>query len=154
MSISPLRRIAAVAAVAGVTALGGVALAPAALAAPDAPPAPKAAKADPLVVSLPDMTAIPDFVKPNDPGRIESPEPDAWVSFQSDKKGRYSATLPPKAAQVFQSVLANEYKSLGHLITFNQDGALVIGPKICDDTKSKDWNKGCLKSNDAPASRF
>ena len=145
MSISPLRRIAAVTAVAGVTAIGGVALAPAASAAPGG----NGAKADALVVALPEMTAAPGSIKPSDPGYVESPLPDASVSFESDMKGRYSATLPPRAAQVFQSVLANEYKSLGHLIIFNEHGALVVGPKICDDTKSNDWNKGCVPSNDA-----
>ena len=156
MSISPLRRIAVVAAIAGITALGGVAVAPAALAdqggngvgSADAP------WANALVVAMPEMTADPALVHKKDPAYIESPLPDAWVSFVSDKNGRYSATLPPRAAQVFQTLLANEYSSLGHLVTFNDHGALVIGPKICDPTQSTDWNKGCIDSNTSPNTRF
>jgi hypothetical protein len=152
MSISPLRRIAAVAAVAGVTALGGLAVAPAALA--DQGGNGQASAGTALVVALPDMTADPTAVKRNDAGYIQSPLPDASVSFRSDLNGRYSNTLPPRAAQVFQSQLANQYASLGHLITFSEHGALVVGPKICDPSQSTAWNEGCVSSTVTPGGRF
>lgn len=122
-TISPLRRIAATVALAGVAGLGAVAVAPAALAAttttvtdttvpaPAPPPAPAPAPAtDPLVYTA--------------NGRVLSPMPTVPIQVAGGQ-----ATLTGRAAQAYQTALANMYLREGYQIAFMQDGVLVVGPK-------------------------
>jgi hypothetical protein len=158
MSISPLRRIAAVAAIAGVTALGGVALAPAALAddgttAPAAvapAPAAKPAKAPELKLVLPNVKdsgitwpAVLSAAQNPAGLPLQSPLPDGIVTW--DLGGGMKLRLLPQVAQQVQTVAANLYSQAGYLVAFNEDGLLAFGKKICDPTQPKDSvrNKGC-----------
>lgn len=121
-TISPLRRVAATLATFGVLGFGAVAVAPAALADDQAP------------VAAVSQTA---------PSYIQAPLPDGPIPV-SVGFGHATVTLPPHAAQVVNTIQANLYASQGYQVTFTESGMLVIGPKICDPTKSDAWNKGCV----------
>lgn len=133
MTISPLRRGVAGVAILGATALGGLAVAPNALAAE---PSPTASSAAALAPSPHAATQT----------WIVSPLPDAPIPVAV---GQTTMTLPPRAAQVLQTKLANDYAQQGYQISFDQDGRLVIGPKLCDPTKPADEQLGCVAADGA-----
>lgn len=144
--LSPMRRFVAALALAGVAGLGVVMAAPAAYAA-DKVVAVKDVK--PLEVNLPQITgvngipALPALLnRPNLDEFIQSPLPDAPITFKLDK---FKITVPAEPAQRAQTVLATLYDSQGYPVVFDSHGRLVIGKRTCDDTRSKEWNKGCEK---------
>jgi hypothetical protein len=152
-TLSPVRRFVAALALAGVAGLGAVAVAPTAYAS-DKVAEVKTVK--PLDVDLPEITgvngipALPALLnRPNLDEFIQSPLPDAPITFKL--KG-FKITLPAEYAQRAQTVLATLYDSQGYPVVFDSHGRLVIGKRTCDDTKSKEWNKGCVKP--ATDSRF
>ena len=150
-TISPIRRAVATLAVAGVAGISSVALAPSAL-ADEAPAAPVDVSAwavallpAPVEVPLPDsiaalQQALAETATPT-PDTIESPVPDKPIEV---KLHWLKLKLSGQDAQRFQTIEANFYASQGYQVTFTEDGMLVIGPKICDPTKSAAWNKGCV----------
>ena len=143
-TLSPVRRFVAALALAGVAGFSAVAVAPAAYASDKV-----AVVVKPLDVNLPVITgvngipALPALLnRPNLDEFIESPLPDAPIKFKLDK---FSITLPAALAQRAQSVLATLYDSQDYPVVFDSHGRMVVGKRTCDDTKSKEWNKGCEK---------
>jgi hypothetical protein len=148
-TLSPVRRFVAALALAGVAGFSAVAVAPAAMAGD------KVEVVKPLDVNLPVITGVngipplPALLnRPNQDEFIESPLPDAPIKFKLDK---FSVTLPAALAQRAQSVLATLYVSQDYPVVFDSHGRMVVGKRTCDDTKSKEWNKGCEKPH---ADRF
>jgi hypothetical protein len=144
-SLSPVRRFVAALALAGVAGLGAVAVAPTAYASDKV----EVKTVKPLDVDLPVITgvngipALPALLnRPNLDEFIQSPLPDAPITFKLDK---FKITVPAEPAQRAQTVLATLYDSQGYPVVFDSHGRLVIGKRTCDDTKSKEWNKGCEK---------
>jgi hypothetical protein len=149
-TLSPVRRFVAALALAGVAGLGAVAVAPAAYAGDKVA---EVKEVKPLEVNLPEITginglpALPALLnRPNLDEIIQSPLPDAPITFKLD---HFKITVPAEPAQRAQSVLATLYDAQGYQIAFDKHGRLVIGKRICDPTKSKDWNKGCEKPTDS-----
>jgi hypothetical protein len=145
-TLTPMRRLVAVAALAGVAGVGALTVAPAAQA--------KEKKDDQaLVVHLPrikgvkGVPALPALLnRPNLPVTIESPQPDTSITFVNDQ---FEITSDAAAAQDDQSVLASLYTSQGFPVAFDKHGRLVIGPRKCDPKKSAEWNEDCA-TGDAP----
>jgi hypothetical protein len=174
--MNPLRRLAATAAIVGITGFGAVALAGPALAdttAPDttvstsvATPAAPPVTMSELVAALYskeksvgnlDLGKV-DTLTPmtmDDLTRIvystdnQSPLPQGAVQV---KVGSLKFTFAAPVAQKVQTIVANFYAAQGYQVTYNAKGVLTIGKRICDVTKSKDWNKGCV--NPQTDSRF
>ena len=137
--MNPLRRVAATAAIAGVTGFGAVALASPALAADSTTAASTSVSVtdDRTAADAPAGTAAPsDF--------IHSPVPTKPIDVTI---GPIKIKLSGVAAQIYQTVEANLYAAQGYQITFTKDGVLAIGKKVCDPTRSADWNKGCVLPN-------
>jgi hypothetical protein len=128
-TISPLRRIAATLATVGAIGVGAVAVAPAALADDSAPATPVAA---PASVST----------------YIQAPLPAGPIPVVI---GKITVVLPPKAAQVINTIEANLYVAEGYLVNFTANGELVYGKKPCDPNKPADQQKNCVP---VTASRF
>jgi hypothetical protein len=166
--MNPLRRLAATAAIVGVTGFGAVALAGPALAdttAPAAPSSTSVATSSAPSVTMQDLVAglfskeksvgAIDLTKIDTPtpmtmndltGIIHStlnPSPLPAGAVQV-KVGPLKLTLAAPVAQKVQTILANFYSAQGYQFAYNAKGVLVIGQRICDVTKSKDWNKGCV----------
>jgi hypothetical protein len=149
--------MAAAAAIVGVTGSGGVALAGPAMAAPADPASAVAqAKTTPPagVVELPklDPMTVGDVMGALHAAQgmaVQSPLPDGPVNFEI---AHLKISMTPERAEQAQTVIANFYDALGYQTAFTKKGVLTIGKKVCDDTKSKDWNKGCV--NVATDSRF
>jgi hypothetical protein len=174
--MNPLRRLAATAAIVGVTGFGAVALAGPALADTTAPadtPSASVETSSTVSVTMPELVAGL-FSKENSVGSVDlariatmtpmtmhdltgaihstatmSPLPAGAVQV---KVGPLKLTLVAPVAQKVQTILANFYSAQGFQVTYNLKGVLTIGKRICDDTKSKDWNKGCV--NPATDPRF
>src|SRR4051812_24874743 len=145
-TLSPVRRFVAALVLAGVAGMGAVAVAPAAYASDKVA---EVKDVKPLDVNLPVITgvngipALPALLnRPNLDEVIESPLPDAPIKFKLEK---FSITLPAGLAQRAQSVLATLYVSQDYPVVFDTHGRMVVGKRSCDDTKSKEWNKGCEK---------
>ena len=121
-TISPLRRVAAVAGVAG---LGAVALAPSAM-------------ADPL---KPTTTAYTTVTGQDGQLWIVSPMPDKKIDA---KIGRYHVKLNGWAAQAYQSVEATYDVRQGISIWFDEHGLLKTGPAPCDPTRPAEDQPSCV----------
>jgi hypothetical protein len=145
--MNPLRRLVATAALIGVTAFGVVAVAGPAMAAPVAHAAAPAKPVPPAgVVVLPatDTMTVGDIMsslRAADGMTLQPPLPIGPVKFDI---AHVKLTFAPEAAQQVQTIVATFYDDLGYQVVFNDKGVLVIGKKICDPAKSKDWNKGCV----------
>jgi hypothetical protein len=168
--MNPLRRLAATAAIVGITGFGAVALAGPALADETAPattsvsveaPAPAAS---PLTMS---ELIAGLFSKEKSIGNVDLSKIDAPTDMTSNdlmailhstanpsplpqgavqmKVGSLKFTFSAPVAQKVQTIVANFYAAQGYQIAYNAKGVLVIGKRICDDSQSKDWNKGCVK---------
>jgi hypothetical protein len=144
-TLSPMHRLVAVVALAGVAGLGALTVAPAAQA--------KEKKDDAaLIVTLPKIKgvhgipALPALInRPNLPEVIQSPEPDAPITFKLDQ---FSITVSADDAQPAQSVLATLYTSQEFPVAFDKHGRLVIGPRKCNPKKTAEWNEGCAAPTD------
>jgi hypothetical protein len=130
-TISPLRRVAAVAAIAGVTGLGAVALAPSAL-------------ADPMKATTTPYTTVVDH---SGHEWIVSPMPDKKIDV---KIGKYKMKLYGWAAQAYQSLEANYDVQHGISIWFDEHAILQTGPAPCDPTRNAEDQPGCVLKHDVP----
>jgi hypothetical protein len=173
--MNPLRRLAATAAIVGVTGFGAVALAGPALADTTAPAATSTSVDSPIVPGLSTSDLIAGlFSKEKSIGSVDLSKVDTMTPMTMDdltavinsadnqsplpagavqfKVGPLKLTLSAPVAQKAQTIVANFYAAQGYQVTYNAKGVLTIGKRICDDTKSKDWNKGCV--NPKTDSRF
>jgi hypothetical protein len=174
--MNPLRRLAATAALVGVTAFGAVALAGPALADETAPAATSSTSvvapvAPPVTMSdlVAGLFSKEKSIGNLDLGKVEtltpmttsdmtaiinstanpSPLPQGAVQV---KVGSLKFTFSAPVAQKVQTIVANFYTAQGYQVAYNAKGVLSIGKRVCDDTKAKDWNKGCV--NPQTDSRF
>lgn len=169
--MNPFRRLAATAAIVGVTGFGAVALAGPALADTTAPAATSSTTAvapSTQSISMSELLAglfsTAKTVGSLDLTKIQTLTPltidDLTGIFSSTanasplptgpvqlKVGALKLSLAAPVAQKVQTVLANFYVGQGYQIAFNDKGVLVIGSRICDLTKSADWNKDCVTVN-------
>ena len=165
--MNPLRRLAATAAIVGVTSFGAVALAGPALADTTAPAAPSVSVSAPTTspVSMSDLVAGL-FSKEKSIGSIDLTKIDEMTPMTIDdltavvnstanpsplpegavqvKVGKLKLTLSAPVAQKVQTVIANFYAAQGYQLAYNAKGVLTLGKRICDDAKSKGWNKDCV----------
>jgi hypothetical protein len=142
---NPLRRLVATAALIGVSAFGAVAIAGPAMAAPVAHAAAPAKPVPPAgVVVLPatDTMTVGDIMsslRAADGMTLQPPLPIGPVKFDI---AHVELTFAPEAAQQIQTVVGTYYDDRGYHVVFDDKSVLVIGQKICEPDKSKDWNKG------------